>query len=184
MKKLWLVLLTGFVFNSCGNNKSSQMASSSDSTAQNASVQNASTQKMNYPYTIDQPDNWDIGSAENTMVALSALKAYENGNVDESMKYFGDSVRLEFDKMDTTLSHDSLTAMFTRERKNIKSMNVRMDDWESVVSKDKKDEWVTLWYREKWVTSKGKIDSADVINDLKMKNGKIIRLDEYNRILH
>lgn len=178
MKKLWLSLLTGFVFISC-NNQKSQMASTKDS-----SVQNTSAEKMNYPYSINHPDNWDIGNNQNTLVALSALKAYENGNVDESMKYFGDSVRLEFDKMDTTLSHDSLTAMFTKQRKNLKSMNVRMDDWESVVSKDKKDEWVTLWYHQKWETSNGKVDSADVINDLKMQNGKIVRLDEYTRILH
>ena len=27
---------------------------------------------------------------------------------------------------------------------NIKALNVKMDDWESVISKDKKEEWVTL----------------------------------------
>src|SRR6185437_16196315 len=101
MKKLWLILLTGIVFNSCKNQGASQTATTKDS-----SVQNASAEKMNYPYTIDHPDNWDIGNNQNTLVALSALKAYENGNVDESMKYFGDSIRLEFDKMDTTFTHD------------------------------------------------------------------------------
>jgi hypothetical protein len=59
-----------------------------------------------------------------------------------------------------------------------------MDDWESVISKDKKDEWVTLWYRQKWEDNKGKSDSSDIVNDLKMKDGKIIRLDEYTRKLH
>ena len=44
--------------------------------------------QINYPYTIDHPDNWDIGSTDNTMVALSALKAYENGNIDESYEIF------------------------------------------------------------------------------------------------
>ncbi len=63
-------------------------------------------------------------------------------------------------------------------------MNIKMDDWESVTSKDKKDEWVTMWYRQRWEDNKGIKDSVDVVNDLKMKDGKIIRLDEYTRKLH
>ncbi len=62
---------------------------------------------MNYPYTIDHPDYWNMGSSENTMVALSALKAYENGNIPEAMKYFGDSIHLQFDAWDKTLPADS-----------------------------------------------------------------------------
>jgi hypothetical protein len=138
---------------------------------------------MNYPYTIDHPDNWNMESTTNTMVALSALKAFENGNVAESMKYFGDSARVQLDGLDKTMSNDSLKAMFTSWRSGIKSMEIKMDDWESVISKDKKDEWVTFWYREKWEDANGKKDSADFINDLKIKNGKIVRLDEYKRKL-
>ena len=63
-------------------------------------------------------------------------------------------------------------------------MNVKMDDWESVSSNDKKEEWVTLWYRQSWEDTKGKKDSADIIDDMNIKNGKIIRLDEYTRKLH
>ncbi len=35
-----------------------------------------------------------------------------------------------------------------------------MEDWESVISKDKKEEWVTLWYSQKWEDMKGKTDSS------------------------
>ncbi len=63
-------------------------------------------------------------------------------------------------------------------------MEVKMQDWESVISKDKKQEWVTLWYTQKWEDMKGKKDSADIINDINIKNGKIVRLDEYTRKLH
>ena len=77
---------------------------------------------MNYPYTIDHPDYWDMGSSENTMVALSALKAYENGNIPESMKYFGDSIHLQFDAWDKTLPADTVQAMFTNFRNGYKSL--------------------------------------------------------------
>ena len=59
-----------------------------------------------------------------------------------------------------------------------------MQDWESVISKDKNEEYVTIWYRQYGENEDGKKDSIDVINDLKMKNGKIIGLDEYRRKLY
>ncbi len=139
---------------------------------------------MNYPYTIELPDNWEMGSNENTMAALSALKAYEIGNIDESIKYFGDSVQVQFDGLDKTMSNDSLKAMFASSRSGMKNIELKMDDWESVISKDKTKEWVTLWYRQKWEDMKGKVDSSDIVNDLQLKNGKIVRLDEYTRKLH
>jgi hypothetical protein len=171
MKKLILIFLGGMIFTSCNNKGTSTNEAATDTTSSTVS-----SEKMSYPYTIDHPDNWKIGSTQNTMNALMALKAYENGNVDES--------RVQFDGLDKTMPNDSLKAMFTQSRGGIKSMQIKMDDWESVISKDKKDEWVTFWYRQKWEDMKGNKDSADIINDLKMQNGKIIRLDEYTRKLH
>jgi len=175
MKKMTLVLIATIAFISCNNGGTETKEPAKDSTA---------ASHPNYPYTIKQPDNWQTGSSENTMVALGALRAYEDGNVAESMKYFGDSVHLQFDAMDTTLSNDSMKTMFTKERSELKNMNVKMDDWESVISNDKKEEWVTLWYRQSWEDMKGKKDSADIVDDMNIKNGKIVRLDEYTRKLH
>ena len=180
MKKLTLFFLAAIAFTSCNNAGTDTKEAVKDSTAPVPPAPVA----MNYPYTIDHPDNWDMGSTANTMVALSALKGYETGNVPESMKYFGDSVHLQFDALDKAFPVDSLQAMFTKFRSAMKSMEVKMNDWESVISKDKKEEWVTLWYKQKWEDSKGKKDSADIIDDLKLKDGKIVRLDEYTRKLH
>ena len=175
--------MSAIAFASCNDAGTETKEAMKDSTSKDSTTA-APAVVMNYPYTIDHPDNWEMGSNANTMVALSALKAFENGNVAESMKYFGDSTHIQFDGLDKTMSNDSLKAMFTQWRGGIKSMSIRMDDWESVISKDKKDEWVTFWYREKWEDMKGKKDSADYINDLKIKDGKIVRLDEYTRKLH
>lgn len=170
---------TGFALASCNNAGTETKEAMKDSTS-SASPAVA----LNYPYTIEHPDNWEMGSNENTMAALNALKAFENGNIDESMKYFGDSVQVQFDGLDKTMSNDSLKTMFAAARNGMKSLKIEMQDWESVVSKDKTKEWVTFWYREKWEDTKGKTDSADFINDLQLKNGKIVRLDEYTRKLH
>jgi hypothetical protein len=139
---------------------------------------------MTYPYTIDHPDNWETGNPQNTMNVLTSLKAYENGNMDESVSYFGDSVHVQFDGLDKMISKDSLRAMFKEGTSMVKSRSIKMYDWESVISKDKTEEYVTLWYRQYWEDTKGNKDSSDVINDLKMKDGKIIGLDEFTRKLH
>lgn len=179
MKKLILFFVAALALSSCSN-----QGTASKETMKDSATVPASGTVMNYPYTIDHPDNWEMGSTANTMVALSALKAFEMGNVAESMKYFGDSIHLQFDGLDKTMPADSVKAMFTSLRNGYKSMEVKMDDWESVISKNKKEEWVTLWYRQKWEDMNGRKDSADIIDDLKLKDGKIVRLDEYTRKLH
>lgn len=177
MKSLVMVMGGGFLLASCNNSRSSNPPGTNDTTATTAN-----DQKMNYPYTIEHPDYWDIGSSQNTLDALSALKAWENKNLDGSLKYFADSVRLQFNGIDKMLSNDSLKAMLTPPPGT--DYSIKMQDWESVISKDKKEEYVTLWYREYSKNPKGDKDSVDVIDDLKMKNGKIIGLDEYTRKLH
>ncbi len=178
MKKLTVLLFTTMAFASCNNGATETKETMKDST-----VLAPAAVAMNYPYTIDHPDNWEMGSTDNTMAALSGLKAYENGNVAECAKYFGDSVRLQFDGFDTKVSNDTLKAMFTKTRASIKSMEIKMDDWESVISKDKTAEYVSLWYKEIWEDNKGKKDSLEHMDDIRMKNGKIISLNEKSRKL-
>jgi hypothetical protein len=173
MKRLILFFLTGIAF-SCNN----------EGTATKDAKKDSAATTVNYPYTIEHPDYWEMGGTANTMIALNALKSFENGNVGETMKNFGDSIHLQFDGLDKKMSSDSVKALFTKWRNDYKSMTVKMNDWESVVSKDKKEEWVTVWYRQKWEDMKGKKDSSDFIDDLQLKDGKIIRLDEYTRKLH
>ncbi|MBI2731688.1 MAG: hypothetical protein HYX40_13235 [Sphingobacteriales bacterium] len=138
----------------------------------------------NYPYTIKHPDNWEIGSTANTMTALSALKAWEEGKMDASIGYFADSVQALFDGLDKKMSKDSLKAMFTNVWNSYKGVNIKMEDWESVISKDKSEEWVTLWYTQYVESKKGEKDSSAIINDIQLKDGKIIRLAEYTRKMH
>jgi hypothetical protein len=142
----------------------------------------ASATVQDYPYTIKHPDNWEVGNPANTLVVLNSLKAWEQGKMDESLKNFGDSVRVQFDGVDKKMSNDSLK-VFLGAGWN-KSIKIKMDDWESVISKDKSEEWVTIWYRQLWETPQGVKDSTDVINDLQLKNGKIVRLSEHTRKFH
>lgn len=178
MKKLTFIFLTALAC-SCDNMQTPPKEPTKDTAAAAATSTPA-----NYAYTIEHPDNWEVGSAANTAIALSALKAFEDGKIDECLTYFGDSVRVQFDGLDKKMSRDSLKVLFTNSRNNYKTIKVKMYDWESVIAKDKSEEWVTLWYSQTWETTKGVKDSADVINDLMLKNGKIVRLSEYTRRTH
>lgn len=179
-KSLLILLSGGFALAACNSNNTNPPESQTPKDTATIVV----SQPMDYPYKIDKPDNWDMGSQQNTMNALQALKAWETKNYDESVKYFGDSIRLRFDAYDKKVPNDTLKAFFTSDGNNIKSVSIKLEDWESVISKDKKDEYVTIWYRQFTENNAGKKDSVDVVNDLKMKDGKIIGIDEYRRKLH
>ncbi|MBE7510551.1 MAG: hypothetical protein HS118_10190 [Bacteroidia bacterium] len=179
-KQFLLLAAAGMILTSCQNGSNTKTDAAKDSTASATSA--ASTEKMDYPYTIKHPDNWDIGSQQNTLIALSALKAWENQNMDESLKYFADSVDISFDGMSKKVSKDTLRAIIAPSEAP-KSIKIKMEDWLSSISKDKQDEWVSLWYTQYIEKANGTTDSVDVFDDIKMKDGKIIRLDEYRRKL-
>ena len=157
------------------NNQASTKEIVADSTAP--------AEKIDYAYLPeDHPaDNWDRGDQKKIAMVLKSLKAFENGNVEESLVPFADSVNWSYDGFDAKISRDSLKAMFTDAWKNMSSMKIHMDDYEAVISKDKKEEFVTLWYKQVTTDKKGKIDSAACVDDLKIENGKITVLDEKTR---
>lgn len=136
------------------------------------------TANNSYPYSLEKPDNWDIGSTENTVIVMKALKAFEDNKIDDCLSYFADTVRWRADFLDKTFGKDSLKAAMTNLRNSIQAVKVKMGDFESVISKDKKDEWVTLWYTEIITDQTGKTDSLAMINDVKIAKGKIVELNE------
>lgn len=131
-----------------------------------------------YAYTIAKPDNWQVGNSQNMALVLTSLKAFENNKLDECVSYFADTVSWKSDYMEAKLSRDSLKALFVTSWKDLASMKINMHDFESVISKDKKDEYVTMWYVQTVTDKKGKTDSIAVVNDLKIVNGKIAELEE------
>ena len=174
MKKFFLFAGIATFIISCNNN-SETTAGTADSTKTDVSKSEA----LVYPYTLTEPyRDWQPGDQQHAVTAMKALKGFETGDIDACMAGFGDSVEVRFDYYQAKLSNDSLKKFFTNERANYTSMTIKMGDWESVISKDKKTEYVTMWYRQIWTDKKGKTDSLAVIDDCKIVNGKIVELDE------
>lgn len=133
------------------------------------------------PYPVKDWGDWQPGNMENAKVAMQCLKDFCDGNVESATKAFGDSAELRFDGMIGKYSRDSIQKMFTGMRGIYKAIDVDMNDFESVKSKNGKEEWVTLWYKQKWQDQKGVWDSGVYVDDMKFENGKITVLDEKAR---
>lgn len=175
MKKLLFIFCIVLVLASCNNATKDATVTGDSATA----AAPAPAEKIEYPYNLNRPyQNWQTGDQQHAVTAMKALKAFENGDVSGCMAYFADSVELRFDYMQAKLSNDSLKKYFTKQRADYTSMKIDMQDWEPVISSDKKEEWVTMWYKQTWTDKKGKTDSLSVIDDCKMVNGKIALLDE------
>lgn len=131
------------------------------------------------PYKLDKPwANWRPGDPQHAVTVMTSLKAFETGDINKCLQGFGDTVKVYFDGMQGTFSRDSLGKMFTRERANFSNITVQMEDWESVISEDKKEEYVTLWYKQLMTDRAGKTDSVTCIDDARIKDGKIVQLSE------
>jgi hypothetical protein len=133
----------------------------------------------NLPFPLKKPyKNWQTGSTENIAAAMNALKAFVDNDFKALAAAIGDSVELHFDYYGATLSRDSAINMFTAQRAQYNDLTITMWDCVSVISADKSEEWVTMWYKQRWKNNKGVADSLFVNDDCKMKNGKMIQLDE------
>jgi hypothetical protein len=143
----------------------------------------AVAEKIDYAYLPEghPPDYWDRGDQKNVALVLKSLKAFETGNIEEALVPFADSIQWTADGYNAKLSKDSLRSVLKAGWNQMSSMKVKMNDYEAVISKDKKEEFVTLWYKQIITDKKGKTDSMAYVDDLKIENGKIVSLDEKQR---
>lgn len=131
------------------------------------------------PFELAKPyRNWQPGSHENVVVAMSALKSFVDKDFEGLANTLGDSLDIALDNYHEKLSRDSAVAIFKPVRSSMNDLVITMYDYESVISEDKTEEWVTLWYKQAWKDETGKADSLNIIDDCKMLNGKMIELDE------
>lgn len=175
MKKTILFVFVAAILFACNSSDTK----TTEGTNSETKVASMSTTELAYP--VKDWGDWQPGSVENLKTALQALKDFETGNVDASVNAFADSVKLSFDDIEGTFSKDSVLKRFSADRKNLKAFEVIMDDYETVKSKDGKQEYVSMWYKQKWQDQKGNWDSVICMDDMKFVNGKIASIDEKRR---
>lgn len=135
--------------------------------------------EVKLPFELVRPyQNWQMGSKENVAAAMAGLKTFVDKDFAGLAAVTGDSVELTFDYFHAKLNRDSAMKFFMNERAKYTELSITMYDYESVISADKKSEWVTMWYKQVWKDAKGMTDSMNVVDDVRIKDGKMIELDE------
>lgn len=169
-----LLLFCSLALFSC-TNESKPAESKTDSTA------TAAKETLSYPYSAKYTLNWQPGDEKNAVIVLNCLKKYCDGDVKGSMAYMADTAEFIADRIHLKLTRDSLGAVFTKMRATFGSITAEPDTWITTYYPEKKDTWVTVWYTQKWTDLKGKADSAYYTDDVLVKEGKILQIDEKQR---
>ncbi|RZL44003.1 MAG: hypothetical protein EOP00_21830 [Pedobacter sp.] len=143
---------------------------------------NLTADTTKYPYEVKTPEDWEMNpDPKNLLVAMKALKAFENLDTTELKKYIGDSINLVVDGYEFKGRKAEFIKEAQMEMDKHKSITIKMEDRESVINKDKSKAWVSLWYKQYWEDKTGKKDSINYFNDLKIKDGKIVVWSEYGQ---
>ena len=172
MKKFLLLIFLSVAFFSCGSGPK-QEEPKTDSTAKK--------EPLVYPFTAKYSLNWQPGDEKNAVLALTAFKKYVDGDVKGCFDYFADSIEFIADKFHFVGKKDSLVAIMTPMRAEVVSMSVQPDTWLTAYYPDKKETWVTVWSTQKWTDKKGKMDSIYIVDDILIKDDKILQVDEKQR---
>ncbi len=173
MKQLMVFCCLALLLASCKDD------AKKDDTAVTTSGSESNATQVALPYELATPyRNWQWGSKENAAIAMTALKSFTDKDFEALANTLGDSIEITLDQYHEKMSRDSALSMFKAIRPTMNELTITMYDYESVISEDKKDEWVTLWYKQVWKDQAGKADSLNIIDDVKIQNGKMIELDE------
>lgn len=168
MKKILSLSLIALLFAACQNKeaKTKDSATTADTTK--------------YPYTVKKVQNWEMNSdSKNLVTAMTFIKTFENLDTASMGKVLADSVWLTLDGYQFKGTKPEFLKQVQGEFAKMSSFKIQMQDAESVINKDKSEEWVSLWYSQVSTTKDGKVDTVNLFNDIKLKDGKVIGLSEY-----
>ncbi|CAM3984133.1 nuclear transport factor 2 family protein [Mucilaginibacter galii] len=135
-----------------------------------------------YAYAIKQSDGWITNpDHQNVMVAMNALKAYETGDTALLRKCVADSLTVYYDGGFYKGGRHEFMFAIKEALKALKNLRIEVKDCKSVISKDHEHERVTTWYTQYWINQQGQPDSADMVDDARFKDGKIVVCYDYMR---
>ncbi|SRR5579871_4271461 len=173
MKKFIPAIFLCIIFFSCSNPAKTDDVKT-DSTAKK--------EVLNYPFTPKYSINWQPGDEKNAVIALTSFKKYLDGDVKGCFDSFADSIEFIADKFHYKGKKDSLMAMMIPMRASLSSTSAVVDTWLAAYYPDQKDTWVTVWSTQTWTDKKGKTDSVYLVDDIQLKDGKILQIDEKQRL--
>jgi hypothetical protein len=137
------------------------------------------------PYTATYSSRFEMGDSKNAEAILSAWKAWEDGNLQPSRKFFADT--MHFYLRDGSLMEgktDSVMAGAQSYRNMFSTMKNTVHAYMPLKSTDKNNNWVCIWGTEVSTDKQGKVDSVGLQETWRFnKDGKIDLLYQFGRPL-
>ncbi|RZJ90214.1 MAG: hypothetical protein EOO20_08775 [Chryseobacterium sp.] len=139
-----------------------------------------SSDTTKYPYEFKKVQEWEMNKdAKNGLTTLNVIKSFENMDTLAMGKLLHDSVWFNLDGYKFKGTKSQFLKDVTGEFARMRNLKIEMEDMESVINKDKTEEWVSLWYKQVTTTKDGKVDTIQLYNDFKLKDGKVQGMSEY-----
>lgn len=146
----------------------------------NTASNETSKQQADLPYTKIAKYDWQFNpDQKNEIIVLNVFKAMENLDHETIGKYTADSLESNIDGVKFNGTREQIMQLNKDFFATLKTLKVVPQDWRSVISKDKSEEWVSVWFSQYWEDKTGKKDSVKVFNDIKLSKGKITAWNEY-----
>jgi hypothetical protein len=135
-----------------------------------------------FAYPVKNAGYWITDTSHaNIIIALKALKAFEKNDTAEMSKFFTDTLMAEFDGCTFIGARSQYLAKTKTIRDSLKNLSVKLYDWQSVSSRNRKEAWVTIWTLRSFDNSTGQRDSLEYVQDMQFKDGRIVKTGEYLR---
>jgi hypothetical protein len=104
------------------------------------------TSLIKFPYVPSSSINYKIGDSKYAQTVLRIWKDYDNNNLDGDLKFFADSVRIEFaNGFLINARKDSMLLMMKRFRSSLISSETSVDTWATLKPIDEEGTWVCVW---------------------------------------
>jgi hypothetical protein len=139
--------------------------------------------QLELPYTVTRISDWEKGDDKNIPIPMTVLKCYEVKDFISIKNYLADTVEFNYNNGQFKGSRDQFIRFLKNFRNQRLNVKITMNDYESVRSKPRNEDWVSLWYTETVTNLKGEVDSAQVMDDYKIVKGKVAYIDTKHRRL-
>jgi hypothetical protein len=177
MKKFTLFLLVASLFLACNNENKDAKKNPNEITLRSEG------KELELPYKVTKLSDWERGDDKNIPIPMILLRCYEIKDFVSIKNYLADTVEFNFNNGQFRGSKDQFVKFLKNFRDQRTNVQITMNDYETVTSKPRKEDWVSLWYTEIVTDRTGKVDSASVMDDYRIVNGKVAVIDTKHRRL-
>jgi len=176
MKKIYL--LAGVAFLAACASNTNKSATEAVKTADSVSPKQES---ITYPYMAEYSSDFEIGDPKKALVILELYQNWDKNTLDNSRSSFADNDTMIFaDGAMFAGSRDSLFVVAKKKRAMMGNVVDSVHAWIPLRSKDRKEDWVTVWTREICTDAKGKITVNELQETWRFdENGKINLMYQY-----